>query len=485
MEYDVVVVGSGPNGLAAAIRMAQRGRSVLVLERNSVIGGGARTAELTLHGFHHDRCSAVHPLRFASPFLRTLELSDMACNGSIPKFRCAPSTRCSASHSASLDRGDRSASSGRRARLAEPHGPAASPLGTVAAGDTGPASPAAAPAPDGPLWPDGAPLRPGIGRGSIQDAPGPSVLAGLAAHSCLPLESYGSAAIALMLALAGHAVGWPIPRGGAQAISNALAWALRSLGGQIHTGMEITSPADLPPATCVLFDVTPAQLVRIAGDRLRSGYRRRLERYRYGPGAYKIDWALSAPIPWRDEACRRAGTVHLGGAWRKLLIPSGALGGAHGGGALCVVVTADAVRSRPGPTGKTHRLGLLSCSQRFDRGHERAAGSAGRAIRSRFPGCGVGPPYHRPGRFRTSQPELRRRRHQRWLRRGRPIALPSRDKAPPLCHPSHGREHWYFCSSSTPPGPGVHGMCGYHARKPPFENRRSHRARSRRRDCVL
>src|SRR5437667_5498049 len=313
--FDAIVVGSGPNGLAAAITLARAGCSVLVYEANATIGGGARSAELTLPGFVHDVCSAVHPLAAGSPFFRTLPLQRFGLEWIQPEIPLAHP----------LD-------DGSAARLYKDVDLTADSLGI-----------------DGPAyrrlmkplalrWQNLAneflqpmlhfPQHPitlarfGIpaicpatflAKFLFRHEPPRALFAGIAAHSFLPLEAPVSSAFALVLGLAGHAVGWPIPRGGSQQIANALADHLAKLGGKIEINHCVENLDDLPKSRAVLLAVSPWQFVRIAGSKLPARYRRGLENFRHAPGIFKTDYALSAPLPWRAEACKCAGTIHLGG----------------------------------------------------------------------------------------------------------------------------------------------------------------------------
>src|SRR4029079_2344935 len=310
---DAVVVGAGPNGLAAAIVLAQAGGSVRVLEARGTVGGGARSAELTLPGFGHDVCSAIHPLGVASPFFQTLPLAEHGLEWIEPPAALAhPFDDGSA---VLLERSQSAAGPGlgedesRWRRLFAPLARDAEPLlEDVLAPLHLPAHPLLL----APFGARAALPATAIARLSFRGARARGLFAGLAAHSMLPLERPPSAAFGLMLGLLAHAVGWPLPRGGSQRLSDALAFHLRSLGGEIETGRRVDSLAELGDVRPVLLDLTPRGLLALAGDRLPARYRRRLERYRYGPGVFKLDWALDGPIPWRAEECARAATVHLG-----------------------------------------------------------------------------------------------------------------------------------------------------------------------------
>ena len=314
-SYDAVVVGSGPNGLAAGIRLAQEGRSVLVLEANETIGGGTRSAELTLPGFLHDVCSAIHPLGLGSPFFRKLPLEKFGLHWVQPEIPLAHPL--DEGKAAVLKRSVPETAMG----LGKDQQAYVALMGPLVAHWERLTEEFLQP----PLhWPRH-PMRlarfglracrsaAGLAQSHFAEAPARALFAGMAAHSFLPLEKRPSASFGLVLGMLGHAVGWPLPRGGSQEIANALAAYLRSLGGEIVTRSRVEYLDQLPPARMVLLDVTPRQVLRLAGHRLPPSYRRRLERFRYGPGVFKVDYALAHPIPWREAECGRAGTVHLGG----------------------------------------------------------------------------------------------------------------------------------------------------------------------------
>src|SRR5215203_3157318 len=312
--YDAVVVGAGPNGLAAAVELARNGRTVAVLEAGDAIGGGTRSAELTLPGFVHDLGSAIHPLGYASPFFSTLPLEEHGLEWVHPSAPLAhpfddgsvvvlersveETARCLGPDAAAYRRlmsgivadtdNILSAFLGRPRLIRHPLAFAATGVRSVRSA-----------------------------RGLADDLFGGEkargLFAGNAAHSFLPMEQAPSASFGLVLSALGHTAGWPFPKGGSQKIADALVSYLRSLGGEVYTDVRVRVVEEVPKTRAVLFDVTPKQLLEIAGEHFTWRYRRALTRYRYGPGVFKIDFALGGPIPWKAEGCSRAGTVHIGG----------------------------------------------------------------------------------------------------------------------------------------------------------------------------
>jgi phytoene dehydrogenase-like protein len=462
MPLDAVVVGAGPNGLAAAITIAQTGRKVLVLEAAASIGGGCRSAELTLPGFVHDVCSAVHPFAVASPFFRTLPLASYGLEWIEPEAMLAhPFANGQAAivyrsveHTAAGLGEDRD----RYRQLYQPLIDDWSKLESTVLGPLRwPAHPIAA-ALFG-LRALGA-VEP-LARRVFKTETARGLLAGTAAHSMLPLDRRPTAGIALVLTLLAHVVGWVIPRGGSQRIADALAAYLRSLGGEIETSTPVTTIDEIPAARAVLCDLSPAPLLRIAGHRLSALYKRALSRYRYGMGVFKMDWALDAPIPWRNAACSRAGTVHLGGTlseiarsereiWNggaterpfvliaqpTLFDPSRAPAGRHVGWAYCHV-----------PHGST-----VDMSTRIEQQIERYAPGFRDRILARSVMSPSDLERHNPnlvgGDIAAGVVDL-------WQLFRRPTW---RTYSTPV-------KGVYICSASTPPGIGVHGMCGYLAAK--------------------
>jgi phytoene dehydrogenase-like protein len=460
------VIGSGPNGLVGAVVLALAGYDVDVYEADAGAGGGVRSAELTLPGFVHDVCSAVHPLAAASPAFRELGLvldwvhPPAAAAHAFDDAPAALLERDLAATAAGLGVDARA-----YGRLIAPLAAALAELEGVVLGPH-PMAPAAVVRALTALGPLGAlrGLRAGVGSARalaervFRTPRARGFLAGHAAHSMLPLERAPSGGFALALLVLGHAVGWPLPRGGAQRIADALLERLTAVGGRVHT----SSPVDeLPRADVVLADVMPRELIRIARGRLPARYERALRGYRHGPGAFKLDWALDAPIPWTDPACARAGTVHLGGtldeiaaseraAWGPraaerpfvllvqptLFDPSRAPAGKHVAWAYCHV-----------PNGTREDL-----TERVERQIERFAPGFREVVLARS-ALGPGELQGRNRNLEGGDP------NGGAMDLGQLLSRPVRSLVP-YRTPLRGV---YLCSAATPPGGGVHGMCGYSA----------------------
>ena len=436
-DYDALVVGAGPNGLSAGIAIAQTGRKVLVVEGRDTVGGGARSAALTLPGFLHDVCSAVHPLAVGSPFLSTLPLADHGLDWVQPP---APLAHPLDDDTAIIMERSVEATAdglGRDAKLYRSlFGPLVRDWHKLATDILGPFRAPRHPMVTARFGFNGLRSALSMAKARFSGERARALFAGMAAHSTLPLERPPSAAVGLVLGASGHAVGWPLPRGGAQRISEALASHLTSLGGRIETGVWVERLEDMPAAEVVLLDITPRQVVRIAGNRLPGRFRRRLEAYRYGPGAFKIDWALSGPAPWRAEECARAGTVHLGGTIEEIAHAEREVwNGRHPERPFVLFSQPSLFDSSRAPGWHAHGVGLLSCPQRLQLRYDGQDRGAGGAFCSGVPRAH--PEEERPasGLLGGVQSELCWRRHQRRSPGPGSALLPSCADAQPLRDP--------------------------------------------------
>lgn len=476
--YDAVVVGAGPNGLAAAVELARNGRRVAVLEAEETIGGGVRSAEITLPGFVHDLGSAIHPVGYASPFFGQLPLEEHGLEWVHPEAPLAHpfDDGTAAVLENSVEATARALGPDARAyrRLMEPM---AQDTGGIASYFVG--SPRLV---RHPLSLAATGLRAlgsarGLAEKHFTGEKARGLFAGNAAHSFLPLEDRPSALFGLMLGILGHAFGWPMPKGGSQKIADALASYLRSLGGEVYTGVRVRDVSEVPRTRAVLFDVTPRQLLEIAGDHFTERYKRGLGRYRYGPGVFKVDFALDGPIPWTAKECLRAGTVHVGGAFDDVAAGEAAVGrGEHPKKPFLLLAQQslfDPTRAPEGkhtvwaychvPNGSTFDMTerIEAQIERFAPGFRKrilAKTTAGPADLERQNANLVG------GDINGGYMNLR----QLFTR---PTPRPN-----PYGTPAKGL---YICSSSTPPGGAVHGMCGYFAARAalPYLGRANKRVR--------
>jgi phytoene dehydrogenase-like protein len=452
-----MVVGSGPNGLAAAIVLAGAGKSVRMLEAEPTIGGGTRSEALTLPGFIHDVCSSVLPLALASPFFRTLPLSQYGLRYEHPEIPLAhPLDDGSAAvlhRSVDGTASELGADAAAYRRLMRPIVRHAELLTQQFLGPPRPSVHLVTLARFGiPALRSAAALA----ASRFRTAPARALFVGLGAHSMLSLRRPGTASFGLVLAAAGHAFGWPFAHGGSQRVADALAALLRARGGTIVTDFRVGSMEQVSESRVVLFDLTPRQVVSLASGAWPEGFTRQLQRFRYGPGIFKVDWALDGPIPWRAEACRRAGTVHVGGAFDEVVAaedvvaagevserpfvivaqptvadPSRAPAGQHVGWAYCHV-----------PNGST-----IDMRERIEAQVERFAPGFRSRILARHVMSPADVERHNAnnigGDINGGISDLR----QLFIRPTRRLyATPDRQI--------------YLCSASTPPGGGVHGMCG-------------------------
>jgi phytoene dehydrogenase-like protein len=459
VTLDAVVVGSGPNGLAAALTLARAGLAVQVFEGAQTPGGGCRTQELTLPGFRHDVCSSVHPLAAASPFFTGTDLAARGVALLTPRVAFAhplDGGRAGAVVGSVQETADAlGADAGAYRRLLAPLARDAdlilaavlAPLRSV------PAHPAAV----ARFGIEGLQPASRLARRFVTEE-ARALIAGVCAHAILPLDTLLTSGFGLMLAIIAHAVGWPFAEGGSARITDALASELASLGGEVITGQWVKRLGDLPPARATLLDVTPRQFAALAGDHLPARYARALARFGYGPGVCKVDWALDGPVPWSAQACRSAGTLHLGGTFAEIArAEDDVAAGKHPDRPYCIVAQPGVVDPSRAPAGKHVLWGYchvpsgstVDMTDRIEAQIERFAPGFRDLILARSTRTAADVERHNPnyvgGDIAGGRGTLRQtvfRPVPRW----NPYRTALRGV--------------YLCSSSTPPGGGVHGMCG-------------------------
>jgi phytoene dehydrogenase-like protein len=467
-EYDAVVVGSGPNGLAAAITLQRTGLKTLLVERAETIGGGMRSAELTLPGFVHDVCSAIHPMAAASPFFKSLPLSEHGLTFIEPPVLAAHPF--DSGEAAALRRNLQETARGlgedepAYLRLFESLRESWPYIAADALGPLG--------FPSHPLQL----ARLGLNAlrsahavaGRFHGAKARGLFAGMAAHSIQPFSDWASAGIALVLSVVGHVEGWPFPKGGSQNLANALGSYFASLGGTIQTHFNVTSLDRLPSSPAILLDVTPKQLLEIAGGSFSSIYRRQLMRYRYGPGVFKVDWALDGPVPFTAPECREAGTIHIGNTFEEIAATEAEVAaGRHPERPFVLLAQQSRFDASRAPAGKQVLWGYchvpagsqVDMTEAIEKQVERFAPGFRQRILARH--------TMNSTQFEAYNPNYV----------GGDIAGGAIDIAQLFTRPALRMSPYrtaargiYICSASTPPGGGVHGMCGYHAAKRALED---------------
>jgi len=453
---DALVVGSGPNGMAAALTLARAGLSVEVREGAASLGGGCRTEALTLPGFSHDVCSTVHPLLAASPFFRGADLGLELLRPPVAVAHPLDGGDAAAITGSVFETAAALGTDGRRyertmdplverleqivpAVLAPLLRPPRHPLALARFGLPG-------------LLPAG------VLAAGLRTPRARALLAGLAAHSMRPLSSPGTGAFALLLGMLAHGVGWPVVAGGSARITEAFAEQLAGAGAVLRTDSRLGDLGELPDSGLKLLDVTPRALAQIAGGRLPANYRRALGRFRYGVGAFKVDWALSGPVPWEAPVCRETATLHLGGSYEEIARGEAQLAaGGHPEHPFCIAVQPSVIDPSRAPAGRQTFYAYChvpagserDMTERIEAQVERFAPGFRDLILSRTSRSAVALEQHNPnyvgGDINAGAATL-----LQTIFRPMPSLRPYRTPLPGV----------YLCSSSTPPGGGVHGMCG-------------------------
>ena len=460
-SYDAIVVGSGPNGLAAAIRLAQKGLHVKIFEASDTPGGGMRTKELMRTGYLHDICSAVHPMGISSPFFKNLPLEKFGLKWIHPVHPAAhpmdndpPAILYNDLHETAfhLKQDEKTYRD-----IVEP---IAENWNALTNDFLGPLRIPANPIKLAKFGLKG--LQPAsLFQKRFKTERAKALFAGMAAHSLLPLNSMATTAIGLVFFGAAHTNGWPVAAGGSQSIADALTGYFKTMGGEIETGFRVENLSQLPKSKAILFDLTPRQVARIAGNTFSPGYKKKLRKYRLGSGVFKIDYILKEPVPWKDEECKRAGTVHLGGTFGEIAESEKSMSEGKHPEKPFVLAAQQSLFDTKRTTGKGQILwaychvpngSAKDMTHEIENQIERfAPGFRDIIDEKRTMNCADFETYNANyigGDINGGRQDIR----QLF---SRPVNFIN-----PYATPVKGI---YFCSSSTPPGGGVHGMCGYHA----------------------
>ncbi len=459
---DATIIGSGPNGLAAAIRLAQEGLSVTIYEKADTIGGGTRTRELTQPGFRHDICSAIHPMAKASPFLNSLPLEDYGLAWIQPDVPVAHplDEQSAAALFRSLDRtAEHLGRDGKKYRKLI--GPLVNSWDKLSTDILAPFS----------LTPSHPLLMARFGLQALRSAErlvkkfttakGRALFAGLAGHGMLPFNKAATSGIALVLGISAHRVGWPLPKGGSHAITKAMAAYFKSLGGTIKTGTEILTVDQLPDSKTVFFNTTPKQILSIAGDKLSDNYTKKLKQYQYGCGVFKLDLALSEPIPWKDQVCRKTGTVHVGGTFEEIASSEKAANnGRHPEKPYVLVAQQSLFDDSRAPSGKHTCWAYCHVPNSATKDMTNPILNQIERFAPGFRDCIIAQHAMNTVAMETYNPNY----IGGDINGGKQDITQLFTRPTSLFDPYHIPDtNFYICSSSTPPGGGVHGMCGYHA----------------------
>lgn len=467
-SYDAVIIGSGPNGLAAGIRLAAAGLSVKIFEAADTVGGGTRTKELIARGYHHDVCSAIHPMAAASPYLKTLPLGQFGLEWITPPYAAVHPLDDEAPAVLSNDLSETAFLLTRdEKKYRELMTPIVEKWDTLAEDFLGPLS-----------WPRHPLALASFGLKALQPASifqkrfhttrAKALIAGLAAHSMLPLHAISTTALALVFCGAAHTTGWPLARGGSHAITQAMAAWFKSLGGEIETSRTIQSLDELPSSKTVLFNTTPAQAIAISGDRFPASYIKKLRKFKSGPGSFKVDYILKEPVPWKDTASFMAGTLHLGGTFGEIAASERTVNQNTHPDNPFVLVAQQSLFDDSRTMDNKHTLWAychvpngsdVDRTVQIENQIERFAPGFRDVIEDKVVMNTSDLESYNPNYLGGDINGGRQNISQLF---SRPVHL--RD---PYSTPADGL---YFCSSSTPPGGGVHGMCGFHAANSVLKN---------------